>query len=126
LHGAGMPGLRRNLINKLIPYTAYALPLAALPALYWLPRAFREWRSGLTNRKLWVFVLWVVPTLAFYIIIPMGQQGLVFVFLPALLLPSAEGTYQLFRTRPAVLQIVTLAIVLFTAAVFILMPEYPF
>ena len=126
LHGAGMPGLRRNLINKLIPYTAYAWSLAALPALYWVPRVFREWRAGLTNRKFWFFVLWVVPTLAFYIIIHMGQQGLVFVFLPALLLLSAEGTYQLFRTRSAVLQIVTLAIVLFNAAVFILMPEYPF
>ncbi len=125
LHGAGLPGLRRNLLNKLLPYTGYAWSLAALPALYWLSRAFSDWRSALTNRKFWFFVLWTVPTLAFYIIIHMGQQGLVFVFLPALLLLSAEGTYQLFRARPAILQAVIMVIILVNAAIFIFVPEYP-
>ncbi len=125
LRGAGMTGLRRNLISKLIPYTLYAWGLAALPALYWLPEIAKNWRSGLRDRKFWFLALWVTPTLAFYIIIHMGQQGLVFVFLPALVLLSAEGLYRLLQSRPAMLRVAAAAITLVGAAIFILGPEYP-
>jgi Dolichyl-phosphate-mannose-protein mannosyltransferase len=125
LRGAGMTGLQRNLISKLIPYTLYAWGLAALPALYWLPEIVKNWRSGLTNRKFWFLALWVVPTLAFYIIIHMGQQGLVFVFLPALVLLSAEGLYRLLQSRPAALRVATAIIALVGAAIFIVGPAYP-
>lgn len=124
LEGAGITGLRRNVINKLIPYTAYAWSLAALPALYWLTQIPRL-RPALTNRKFWFFVLWMAPALAFYIFIHMGQQGLVFVFLPALMLLSAAGLYRLFETRPAVLRAATAIITLFGAGTFILGPTYP-
>jgi len=125
LRGAGMTGLRRNLISKLIPYTLYAWGLAALPALYWLPEIFKNWRSGLKNRKFWFLALWVTPTLAFYIIIHMGQQGLVFVFLPAFMLLSAEGLYRLLQPRPSALRVAAAAITLIAAAIFVIGPTYP-
>jgi hypothetical protein len=124
LRGAGMTGLRRNLISKLIPYTLYAWGLAALPALYWLTQLPR-WRSWLANRKFWFLLLWVMPTLAFYIIIHMGQQGLVFVFLPAFMLLSAEGLYRLLQSRPSALRAATAAIALVGAAIFVVGPTYP-
>jgi dolichyl-phosphate-mannose-protein mannosyltransferase len=125
LRGAGITGLRRNLISKLIPYTLYAWSLALLPALYWLPELPKRWRSWLTNRKFWFLALWVVPTLAFYIIIHMGQQGLVFVFLPALILISAEGLFRIAQSRPAVLRAAVAAIAVVGAAIFILGPTFP-
>src|SRR6185369_7869208 len=95
--GAGEFGLKRNILNKLIPYTLYAWSLAALPALYWLPQIPSHFRQWLTSRKVWFLLLWVTPALVFYSIIHMGQQGLVFVFFPALVLISAEGLYRLFQ-----------------------------
>lgn len=126
LRGAGMTGLRRNLISKLIPYTLYAWGLAALPALYWVFQIPQHWREWLKNRKFWFLTLWVTPTLAFYIIIHMGQQGLVFVFLPAFMLLSAEGLYRLLQFRPAALRVATAVIALVGAAIFIIGPTYPF
>ena len=123
--GAGEFGLKRNILNKLIPYTLYAWSLAALPALYWLPQIPSHFRQWLTNRKVWFLLLWVTPALAFYCIIHMGQQGLVFVFFPALLIISAQGLYRLFQARPTVLRTTTAVIALFGAAVFIVGPTYP-
>lgn len=126
LQGAGMVGLRRNLISKLIPYTLYAWSLALLPAVgYWGPQILRHWRAGLTHRKVWFFALWMAPTLAFYIVIHMGQQGLVFVFMPALFLLSAAGLYRLFETRPSLLYAATAVIALVGAGIFVLGPTYP-
>jgi hypothetical protein len=56
----------------------------------------------------------------------MGQQGLTFVFLPALLLISAHSLYRLFENRPALLQSSTALITLVGAAIFIFLPTYPF
>ncbi|MBI5671246.1 MAG: glycosyltransferase family 39 protein [Chloroflexi bacterium] len=123
LAGAGMFGLRRNLI-KLVPYTLYAGALALLPLLVWLPWLRRP-KAWLTNRKFWFLVLWIAPPLAFYIVIHMGQQGLVFVFLPALLLAAAEGLYRLLCARPEWLWSATAAAALVGAGIFILMPTYP-
>jgi 4-amino-4-deoxy-L-arabinose transferase-like glycosyltransferase len=125
LRGAGITGLRRNLISKLIPYTLYAWGLAILPTLYWLPEIPKQWRAWLMSRKFWFLALWVTPTLAFYIIIHMGQQGLVFVFLPALMLISAEGLYRLFLPRPGVMRTATTTIAIAGAAIFIVGPTYP-
>ncbi len=125
LDGAGEFGLKRNIINKLIPYTLYAWSLAALPALYWLPQIPANLRRWLTSRKMWFLLLWIAPALVFYAFIHMGQQGLVFVFFPALLVISAEGLQRLFKTRLAMMQVATAVIVLFSAAVFIIGPTYP-
>ncbi|MBA3872099.1 MAG: hypothetical protein H0X30_23380 [Anaerolineae bacterium] len=125
LDGAGEFGLKRNILNKLIPYTLYAWSVAALPALYWLPQIPSHFSQWLRSRKVWFIVLWIAPALVFYSIIHMGQQGLVFVFFPALVVISAEGLYRLFQSRPAVLRTATALIVLFGAAVFIIAPTYP-
>jgi hypothetical protein len=124
LSGAGLFGLRRNVLEKLLPYTAYAWSLAALGILGWLP-ALRGWRAGLRDRRLWFFALWMAPTIGFYVIIHMGQQGLVFVFLPALLLLSAQGLYRLLNSRPMLLRATALIIALISAAVFLLAPSHP-
>ncbi len=125
LAGAGWFGLRRNLFLKLIPYTLYAWSLAAVPALYWLILVPGRWREGLRNRKVWFFLLWMAPALGFYIIIHMGQQGLVFVFMPALFLLSAEGLYRWLHNRLGLLRISTAAIFVVGALVFVLLPTYP-
>lgn len=123
LAGAGMFGLRRNLI-KLIPYTLYAGALALLPLLVWLPWLRRP-QAWLTNRKFWFILLWITPPLVFYIVIHMGQQGLVFVFLPALLLVAAEGLYRLLCPRPSWMWGAAVGTALIGAGIFILMPTYP-
>lgn len=124
LSGAGLFGLRRNLLEKLLPYTAYAWSLAALGILGWLP-ALRGWRAGLRDRRLWFFALWMAPTIGFYVVIHMGQQGLVFVFLPALLLLSAEGLYRALSGRPALLRAAVAVIALISAGVFLFAPSHP-
>lgn len=125
LDGAGEFGLRRNIFNKLVPYTLYAWSLAALPALYWLPQIPANFRRWLTSRKVWFLILWIAPAVGFYAVIHMGQQGLVFVFLPALIVISAQGLYRMFQSRPAVLRAATAVIVLISAAVFVIGPTYP-
>ncbi len=125
LDGAGEFGLRRNILNKLVPYTLYAWSVAALPVLYWLPQIPANFRRWLTSRKMWFLLLWVAPAVGFYAIIHMGQQGLVFVFLPALIVISAEGLYRLFQSRPTLLRAATVVIVLISAAVFVIGPTYP-
>ncbi|MEZ4669055.1 MAG: glycosyltransferase family 39 protein [Anaerolineae bacterium] len=123
--GAGEFGLRRNILNKLIPYTLYGWSLAAVAALFWLPLLPRQFIAWLTNRKFWFLALWLAPAVIFYAIVHMGQQGLVFVFLPALILISARGLYRLFSGRPALLQASTALVVLVGIIVFIFIPTYP-
>lgn len=123
LHGAGINGLKNNLL-RIIPYTAYALALAGLPLLYWFSQ-IPKWQTGLHSRKVWFLVLWTLPTLLFYTFIHMGQQGLVFVYLPVLILLSAEGLYRIFNTRPTTLWVMSGVIALVSAIVFVLGPTYP-
>ncbi|NWG17780.1 MAG: glycosyltransferase family 39 protein [Chloroflexi bacterium] len=123
LAGAGLFGLQRNLV-KLIPYTLYGGALALLPLVYWLTELRRP-RAWLSSRLFWFFVLWIAPPLVFYAIIHMGQQGLVFVFLPALLLAGAEGLRRLVEARPGLLWGSAAAVVVSGAAIFIIMPTYP-
>lgn len=124
LSGAGWPGLRRNL-TKLTIYTLYGWSLALIPALYWFWQVPRNWRQWLTNRKFWFILIWIAPSLMFYAFIHMGQQGLVFVFLPALMLISAEGIRRLFENHSERLRVVTAVIGLIGAGIFILGPMYP-
>jgi hypothetical protein len=124
--GAGTFGLARNIINKLIPYTLYGWSLGIIPAVaYVLWRLPGRWRAWLRNHKVWFILIWIAPSLLFYALIHMGQQGLTFVFLPALLLVSAHALYKLFERRPALLRASAAAITLLSAGVFIFMPTYP-
>lgn len=124
LHGAGMTGLWRNVVNKLIPYTLYAGALALLPMLYWGVRLPKQWHTWLKSRKAWFIGLSIAPALGFYAFIHMGQQGLVFVFMPLIFVLSAEG---LRRLLPHVVyqKIAVTAVALAGAAIFIFAPVYP-
>jgi hypothetical protein len=70
-------------------------------------------------------LLWIGPTLAYYILIHMGQQGLVFVFLPALLLLSAAGIYHLNWLRSSYGQLAIVALILANGLIFVLAPTHP-
>jgi hypothetical protein len=124
LEGAGWWGLRRNLI-KLTLYTLYGWSVAIVPALVFI--AVRLWRRAWPRR--WeniIFLgLWILPALLFYTVIHMGQQGLVFVFLPALLLLSAVGLVRLLTARPRWIMPLTAVLVGVNVAVFLVLPEYP-
>ncbi|MBI3243389.1 MAG: glycosyltransferase family 39 protein [Chloroflexi bacterium] len=122
--GGGWFGIRRNLI-KLTLYTAYGWGAAlAAMGVYTLAGLWR--RNWPTEWKRAIFLtLWVAPTVLFYLFIHMGQQGLVFVYLPALLLVSAAGLEYLLSAQARRLAAATAALVLINIGVFVLGPEYP-
>ncbi len=124
LHGGGWWGIRRNLI-KLSMYTLYAWNLSLIPGL--LYAGLRLWhRPRSWNwEKVIFFLLWIVPFSAFYIFVHMGQQGQVFVFLPALFLISAAGLVRLLERRPCWLIAATAVLVALNVGIFCLAPEYP-
>ncbi len=123
LMGAGLSGLRHNL-GKLVPYTLYACGFAIIPFLALAKRGVRQsWRRDW--EKAIFLVLWVLPALSFYTIIQMGQQGLVFVFLPAFLIASAACIdIWLGEQRNLVVYSMATAMVL-SAIFFLAAPEYP-
>ncbi len=121
----GRFGLTRNL-RKLGTYTLYGWGAALLPfVLYaggWLLKP--QWRMD--RRRLGFLLAWTTPSLAFYTLIHMGQQGLVFVFLPALLLVSAEATVHILGgRRTQVLAAVVALLVAVNGSIFLFLPEYP-
>ncbi len=119
LQGAGLGGVLYN-ARRLLLYTAYAVGAAwvgaglALLALWRSPAA--RWRET----AIWS-LLWGMPAFLFYLLIHMGQQGLVFVFLPILLLWAAAGLERWPSVRGALLA----ALVAVNGAVFLFAPEYP-
>jgi len=130
--GAGWRGLNRNL-RKLGMYTLYGWSVALLPlAVYGLLQP--RWRRPLTRIKCirvqWkhvtFLIAWTCPSLFFYSLIHMGQQGLVFVFLPVLLLVSARALVRLVDERRHVVLTAGLALlVIVNATICIALPEYP-
>jgi len=122
--GAGWRRIGRNVL-KLTMYTSYGWSIALVPgAIY---AASRLWRREWPQR--WerpVFLLlWIAPSLIFYTIVHMGQQGLTFVFLPALLLLSAVGLTRLLAIQPRWLIAAMAILVALNAGIFCLAPEYP-
>lgn len=121
--GAGLTGLRHNLA-KLIPYTLYGLFLASIPYLLLIQKRFREALRRESWEK-WLFLgLWALPAIVFYIFIHMGQQGLVFVFLPALILFGAFGLNFLVEKNIRFLWSIAVIVVI-SVAFFLWTPEYP-
>jgi hypothetical protein len=122
--GGGWWGVRRNLI-KLTLYSLYGWNMALVPwVIYAVGRLWRrEWPQR-WERPIFL-LLWIAPALTFYTIIHMGQQGLTFVFLPALLLTSAAGLTRLLAIRPSWLITVTTVLTALNAGMFCLVSEYP-
>ena len=138
--GAGLWGLSRNAV-KLAQYAAYAWGAGLIPIGLWLVSRFRPRQYGQNRRsapsglrtwfgpsreRFWFIVIWGAPALGFYTLIHMGQQGLVFVFLPALLLMSAEACVEVSRRlgRRA-LHVIVMSMVALNALVFVFAPEFP-
>ncbi len=147
---AGLKVLRSSLTRKRA--TVQVLPSAASPdaeasgyeiqaptGLMWMrntgpkgltSRSRSVERSGgqthaiMKDVRFWVMALWLAPVLVFYVFIHMGQQGLVFVFLPALLLLSAAALYQVW-TRPLYQRLLIAALVMVNVAIFVAAPTYP-
>ncbi|MBN1178447.1 MAG: glycosyltransferase family 39 protein [Anaerolineae bacterium] len=124
LQGGGLWGLTRNL-RKLGMYVLFGWGAGLLPlcvgSLAWLKR-----RTPIRWSKVVFLTAWVLPSLLFYAIIHMGQQGLVFIFLPALLLLSARGLVYLTEgKRDAIWMAALTVLVLLNASVFLFGPEYP-
>ena len=121
--GAGLWGLTRN-VTKYVLYTLYAWSLFILPAaagaVVFLRRGWKAW-----NQEKPLFLgLWILPVTLYYLAVHMGQQGLVFVYLPALLLLSAAALDG-FVKGPNARGLVIAGLVLASAAVFLFLPEYP-
>lgn len=130
IDGAGFRGLFRNLL-KLGMYTAYGWGAGLLPVGIAVTR-FRRLRTlvqGVTgfNRRILGFgLIWIAPSLAYYGLVHMGQQGLVFVFLPALLLASAVVIKNLPRPfGKAPIRSGLLGLISINALVFLFMPTFP-
>ncbi len=117
--GAGLEGVLYN-ARRLLLYTAYAVGAAwvglMMVALTLAVRRKSEWRTV----AIWS-LLWGTPTFLFYLLVHMGQQGLVFVFLPILLLWAAAG----LEHWPSLRLPLLVGLVLLNAAIFLFAPEYP-
>jgi len=127
LLGAGWPGLARN-ASKLTRYTLYAWHMAMIAPLAALACRKEVLRRMLPLGKVIFLAVWILPALAFYLVIHMGQQGLVLPVLPALCLLTAVGLEAIASgaRRPGrALAICATPVVLAGALVFLLMPEYP-
>lgn len=122
--GAGWWGVRRNLL-KLTMYTYYGWGVALVPGVAYAVSRLRRREWPQRWEKPIFLLLWIVPSLIFYTIVHMGQQGLIFVFLPALLLLSAVGLMRLLTTQPRWLIATTAALMALNAGIFCLVPEYP-
>lgn len=124
LKGAGWWGLTRN-ARKLFLYTSFAWGFPALAFLGGGIRFFLKRKSLCLNRAIAIFLAWLLAPGAYYLLVHMGQPGLVLLFLPVLVLASAWGAKELLRFN----RILGCGLVAVTVAlngwVFLAAPEYP-
>lgn len=124
LMGAGFFGLARN-FTKLFLYTAYGWSIFIIPAVLWMLRTIPKIRRLKVSERTIFLVLWIAPAFIYYLFVHMGQQGLIFVFLPALILLSAAALQSVFQERSRILLVSTAILVLASAVIFLFFPEYP-
>jgi hypothetical protein len=124
LMGGGWWGVRRNVL-KLTLYTLYGWSAALVPVVACAVGGMRRREWPQRWEKPTFLFLWIAPALIFYALIHMGQQGLTFVYLPALLLISAVGLSRLLAAQPRGLMAATAVLAALGAGVFLLAPEYP-
>jgi uncharacterized membrane protein len=122
--GAGIAGVQYN-SAKVVLYTVYGLSLAIIPAVVFGLGVFVGRSRKLQVEKALFLMIWIAPALCFYLIIHMGQQGLIFIYLPALLLIGAVGLVQLTQGRHKLISVGIGAVFAFNIALFTLIPEYP-
>jgi len=123
--GAGFPGIQRNAM-KVALYTLYGLSLTILPMLAGGIKLLKTHSSKNVPERYIFMLFWITPALFFYLAIHMGQQGLVFVFLPVLFLLAAECVVMLFQWRRRLLIVLTAGIIFVNSGIFLVLPEHPF
>jgi len=123
---ARLTGLARN-ATRLVKYSAYSWNMMAAPLLFWvLAKQHPESERDQHDR---VLALWIFPSVLFYLLVHMGNPGLVFVYLPALMLISAAVLVQLIekKNRPRWwVASICLLTVMIAGLQFLALPEYPF
>lgn len=122
--GAGWGGVRRN-ATKLILYSGYGWNILCIPVLVALVRTLRVRALPRPGERAVFLALWALPAVLFYLVVHMGQQGLVFVFLPALLLLSAAALDRWLGRQPRLFWAGAILLVGISGSIFVLLPEYP-
>lgn len=122
--GAGWWGIRRNAI-KLIFYSAFGWNIVLVPVLVVFVQRLRSKTWPKPGERSGFLALWLAPAILFYIFIHMGQQGLVFIFLPALLILSAAALDEWLTPQFSILLVSAIMLVLISGSIFLFLPEYP-
>ena len=123
LMGAGLSGVIYNL-KKLIPYTLFGMGSGLFGLIFWIFYLIRN-KVKIFSRQSIFFGLWIFPVLLYYSFIHMGQQGLIFVFLPALCLIAAFGLERFFSEKKNLFIVISIGVVLVNLVIFLFLPEYP-
>ena len=71
------------------------------------------------------FLIWILPSGIYYLLVHMGQQGLIFTYLPALFLILAVFVVNVLKEHKRKLLSVVLVICVLNASVFLFIPEFP-
>ncbi len=100
---AGSGGIRALWRNayRLLGAVLYALNLTLIPLTLdavGVLRA-RAWRGVLDDRRVRFVLLWTWPSVVFYLLVHMGSPGLIYVFMPGLVLAAAFTLEQLAAAR---------------------------
>jgi len=120
--GAGVFGIKRNL-TKLSIYTIYSLA-GSLSGVLVVPSLLRK-KVEFKWSTLIFLLIWIIPSVLYYFLIHMGQQGLVFTFLPALFLVLASLIKNALGEKENRLIFVVSMICVLNAIIFLFVPEYP-
>ena len=128
LFEGGAFALLRN-TEKLVRYTIYGWGLGLIPILACAVLKRQDLPGIIRSQKTAFLLIWVSPALTFYALVHMGQQGLVFVFLPVLLLLSGQSAVILYHTfstswQTYAIHISLACLVVGNACIFVLAPEY--
>lgn len=94
----GLSAFGRN-AARMSAYVLYALNLATIP-LGVAVIHFARTRALVSDPRARFFALWILPSAIFYLFFHMGSPGLIYVFLPALLLLAALGLEKMTRAQP--------------------------
>jgi hypothetical protein len=121
----GLWGLRRNGI-KLSMYSLYGIGFASifLSTIPFVRKPIR-WVNAFRDERNIFLLLWVIPAGLYYIFIHMGQQGLVFVYLPAIFLGLARLVDEFRQIHGKAANQILASVVVLNSVLFLFIPEYP-
>jgi hypothetical protein len=124
--GAGWQGVLRN-VGKWGSFILYALSLAVVPMAVWAGRRRGHYWAVLRDPRARFLAVWILPSLSFYTLVHMGGHGLVFTFLPALVLIAAAALFDLAAgARTHLLLGASLGVILFAdVLLFAVVPNHP-